>query len=396
MLDRTLDQLEEASHKQGVDVALIADIRQRSMKAMQKMGLDAKDTTGEELYHSLLATIGEHDVILSTKIGANYNMPAEKIIAQMCSAVKKTQDLQKVWVLKKSVAKEMINKNPPRTIMKILGYRSVKSLLKRENIVQIYGAMRFAETPQWLEEFNLAYANLAPSDFEIRSIEVAAMPACQWQDLAAPFIAKKHHNITHLKELGVVLVLPRKEKYAPGTILWDFALLLHYINEIKLYSSFFKMQQVKSNFGQIVAKTLIADPSIQNVVAGQHIHWRVIQRYFGKLDESHHPEIFEPHVQPEDLHWRTAEEALCKIDPAFKFWHGLDFVGVARDGRPVSLNMLDVLAAYANKVSYDNRVIYHFRESLWNEIFARYMGQDTLKNQVLTKLNNDMIAPEEL
>ncbi len=396
MLDKTLSQLEEISHKQGVDVALIADIRQSSMQAIQKMQLDARDTTGEELYHALLATVGRHDEIFTTKIGANYNMPAEKILAQMCATIKKVQGLQRVWVVKKCVAKELICKNPPRAVMKALGYRSVKSMLKRENIAQIYGAMRFVESPQWLEKFNATYSSLMPSDFETRNIEVVTMPTDPWQDLAAPFIVMKRHNVTHLKELGVVLLLPRKEKYTPGTILWDFALLLHYINEIKLYSSFFKMQQVKSGFGQIVADTLIADPPIQDVFAGQHIHWRVIQRYFGKLDEKHHPEIFEPHVQPEDLHWRTAEETLCKIDPAFKFWQGLDFVGVMHDGRPVSLNMLDVLAAYANNVSYGDRIVYHFRESLWNEIFARYMGQDLLKNQVLAKLNNDMIAPEVL
>ena len=45
-------------------------------------------------------------------------------------------------------------------------------------------------------------------------------------------------------------------------------------------------------------------------MAGSHVHWRVIQRYFGKLENEYHPEIFEPHVQPEDLHWRKAEEAL--------------------------------------------------------------------------------------
>ena len=46
--------------------------------------------------------------------------------------------------------------------------------------------------------------------------------------------------------------------------------------------------------------------------------------------------------------------------------------------------------------SAEKRIMYHFRESLWNEIFVRYMGQKTLERQVLEQLDNDMIEPEDI
>jgi uncharacterized protein (TIGR00730 family) len=52
--------------------------------------------------------------------------------------------------------------------------------------------------------------------------------------------------------------------------------------------------------------------------------------------------------------------------------------------------------AYSNSESYENRYAYHFRESLWNEIFVRYMGFKNLTSQVLDKLDNSAIAPEKL
>jgi len=58
--------------------------------------------------------------------------------------------------------------------------------------------------------------------------------------------------------------------------------------------------------------------------------------------------------------------------------------------------MMDVAASYCNETPYEARTIYHFRESLWNEIFMRYMGQKTLQEQVLKQLDNEMIAPERL
>ena len=64
--------------------------------------------------------------------------------------------------------------------------------------------------------------------------------------------------------------------------------------------------------------------------------------------------------------------------------------------RPVAFNLLDVAASYVNQTPYSKRTIYHFRDSLWNEVFVRYMGQKNLEEQVLRQLDNSMIAPEKL
>lgn len=396
LFSQSLGQLEAASHRQGVDVKLIGDIRQRAAIAMQDLGLDAADTTGPELYYALNAKIKEHDEHLTKSIGAKTTMTVTDLLPLMKRACEKIDIPRDAWVLKKSVAKDMLRNMPPQNIMKRLGYRSVDSMLKRENLAEIYGALRFAESPEWLNAFNATYKKIKPGDFETRQIEIVIMPQERWGDIAEHFVAKKRHNITHLKELGVILMLPVKAQKLPGITIWVMSLLFHYINEIRLYSTFFKLQQVKGNFGEILVETLIADPDLGPVMAGNHIHWRVIQRYFGKLENESHPEIFEPHVQPEDLHWRRAEEILYKIDPELTFWKGLDYVGLMFEDRPLAFNMMDVAASYCNNTPYENRTIYHFRESLWNEIFMRYMGQKTLEQQVLEQLDNDMIAPERL
>jgi len=396
LFDESLRQLEAASHKPGTDAKLAGEIHVRAAKAMRALGLDEKDTTGPELYHALMAQVKKHDEHLAKSIGGSYDMNVTELLPLMRSAAAKVKVPRQAWVLKKSVAKEMLRAMPPKNIMQLLGYRSADSMLKRENLAEIYGALRFAETPDWLNTFNETYKKLTPSDFETRAIEVVIMPRERWGDIAEHFIAKKRHNITHLKELGVILMLPVKADKLPGITIWAMSLLFHYTNEIRLYSSFFKLQQVKKDFGEIVVNTLIADPGLGPVIAGKHIHWRVIQRYFGKLETERHPQIFEPHVQPEDLHWRHAEAVLYGIDPELEFWKDLDYVALMHDGRPTAFNMMDVAASYCNKTPYSQRTIYHFRESLWNEVFMRYMGQKTLEEQILQQLDNDMIAPERL
>lgn len=392
----SLQQLEKASGQQSVDISLASEIIQKAHAATNLLGLDPKDTTGQELYHALINRIKQHDAQLARQMGGSADEEPTSLIPKIKRTIDQAKVNRSCWVLKKSVAKEFLRKTPPQNIMKHLNYRSVDSMLKREDLSEIYGALRFAEDSQWLENFNRHYESLKPSDFETREIEIVIMPHERWADICEKFIHKKKHNVTHLKEMGVILMLPVKVKHLPGMATWSGSLLFHYINEIRLYSSFFKLKQVKSDFGHIFVDTLIADPDLGPIMAGHNIHWRVIQRYFGKMEKEYHPEIFEPHVQPEDLHWRRAETELYKIDPELKFWQGLDYVGIMFDGRPITFNMMDVAASYTNQSRYEDREVYHFRESLWNEIFMRYMGQKNLEEQVLKQLDNEMIAPENL
>ena len=395
MFSLALKQLEKASGNPSVDVRLTSEIIGKVRLKTQELGLDPDDTTGKELYFALLNKIEQHDEHLVKQIGGSDPNDAASLMPLMKKAWDDFKTPKSAWVLKKSVAKKMLKNMPPKNIMKHLHYRSIDSMLKNENLAEIYGALRFAEDPKWLNAFDETYKKLKPSDFETRQIEIVMMPADRWGDIAAPFIHKKRHNITHLKELGVILMLPITGSLR-GITIFALPLLFHYLNEIRLYSAFFKLQQVKPNFGEILVTTLIADPPQGAVMAGQNIHWRVIQRYFGKLENEYHPEIFEPHVQPEDLHWRRAEAMIYELDPELSFWQDLDYVATMHAGRPITFNVLDVAASYVNKLPYKDRAIYHFRESLWTEIFERYMGQKTLEQQVLKQLNNNMIAPEDI
>ena len=396
MFSLAIRQLEEVSGASGADIRLSAEIIGQVQLKTKQLGLDPNDTTGKELYYALMEHVRKNDIHLMHAIGGKDGDSPSQLMPLMKKAAESVKLNRKCWVLKKSIAKEFLKKTPPPTIMKLLGYKSIDSMLKNENIFEIYGALRFAEGPEWLNNFDAQYKTISPSDFEQRNIEIVEMPADRWGEITKPFIHKKRHNITHLKELGVILMLPITLDSMPGITITVMPLLFHYINEIRLYSAFFKLQQVKPDFAQIVIDTLIADPGEAAIMAGQKIHWRVIQRYFGKLESEYHPEIFEPHVQPEDLHWRKAEHILYDIDPELAWWKDLDYVGVMHQGRPVSLNLLDIAVSYSTQTPYKERAVYHFRESLWNEVFERYMGHKVLEDQVLKQLDNNLIAPETI
>ncbi len=394
----SLRQLEKASGNQGVDTQLIGEIIKKMHTSMRELGLDQQNTTGKELYHALLARVEADNKRVTERIGGNDPSDIRQMVPLMVAAVNKMKINKKVWVLKRSVAKELLRKMPPKKLMEHLGYNSVDTMLSKENIDEIYVALRFSEGDEWLNQYNELFKTITPSDFETRDISFVVMDHDKYVDIAEKFTRKKLHNVTHTKEMGIIVVLPMHQSHMKGITLKTLPLLFHYINEVRLYSAFFKLKQVNKNFGETVVETLIADPGTASQMAGQYVHWRVIQRYFGRpsIKDNKHPEAFQPHVQPEDLHWRRAEEMLYMLDQDMKFWQDKDYVGMIFDDLPVTLNFIDVSFSYSNQEAYEDRYYYHFQESLWNEIFMRYMGQKNLENQILKQLDNDLIAPEKL
>ena len=395
LFDHALHQLELQSGKQGVDVKLAAELAEKAADRMKRLGL-SPNATGEELYEALIHQVAVHDEHLARAIGGSDPSNISEMIPLIVKAAENAPLPKDGWFLKEEKARAMLRETPPTAIMDRLGYHLISRLLEQEDIYELFLALRFVEDADWLNAFDEKYRTLEPTDFENRRIKVVMFSVAKWGDIAEHFIAKKRHNITHSKEMGAIAVMPMTETRMVGITMKVLPLLCHYFNEIRLYSSYFKLMSTKKDFGHIVADTLIADPAHVQLTVHSHIHWRVIQRYFGKLTNEMHPEIFEPHVQPEDLHWRRAEEVLYEIDPELEFWNGMDYVAVLRDNQPVTFNLMDISLGYSNAITYADRYLYHFREALWNEIFARYLGEKVLEEQLLVKLDNAVIKPETL
>ncbi|MEK7076630.1 MAG: hypothetical protein AAB967_00200, partial [Patescibacteria group bacterium] len=112
------------------------------------------------------------------------------------------------FFLKKSCAEEILKKRPPENLLTYLKLRDVRELLKKHEATEAFSALRFMESDQWMHDtFDEAYSNFTARDFEERDIEVRALGS-EWSEIGKKFIAKKHHNVSHLKEFGVIFLNP--------------------------------------------------------------------------------------------------------------------------------------------------------------------------------------------
>src|SRR3989344_9117810 len=335
----------------------------------------------EEIYRALISKVESDDEKISESLGrpvCHKFKDCEKILA----VSKKIAGVNHGFFLKESKAVEFLTKEPPEKILSYLGYDSVEEMLSKENLLEVYSALRFVEGSDWLNNvFFKQYENLTPDDFEEREIIVKTLDY-KWASAAESFVKRKHHNISHLKEMGVVFVIPVTLGIS-GELLRTFALVLHYLNEIPFYSDLFRIfaETDRENFSKNLISLLrgdVFDGRLPSPAAAKS-QWLVIQRYLAKDDENDW-RLFFPHINPEALHWERMERMLAQTTDILDgfavnlaFWQNLNWVGDFFKSDTgidvlVSFNLVDTVMSLIKEKEFI-KYLYHHEESLWNKIF---------------------------
>lgn len=395
MFGQNIQELERAGGRPSVDIRLSSEMVQQVRTKVVALGLDPDDTTGPELYHALKQRLCQDEWRVREALGIAADASANDVISKIHTFLNDKEVTATCFALKSSVAKRLLKKKAPKLVMKALGYRSLDSMLKHEHAAAILAAATVVESATWHKAFHDFYIKLKPGDFEQRSIAVVHPKDKRWVAFSERYIAATKRNIMSFKELGAVVVLPLPTML-DGLAITTAVLSLYYMNGIRAYSSFVKLQQVKPTFGAIVRQAVGTEPMTSADLAGQAVPWRVIQRYYGRMKDVIHPDVFEPHVQPEDLQWHDAEDVLARLHPDLAFWSQTEYVCALRDGQAVSLNILDVALNYCNNLHFSNRVVHYVREHLWHELMSRYLHQENLEAAVRQQLSRDLLDVQAL
>ena len=107
---RSISQLELGSGSPGIDIRLAGEIREKLRKKIVELGLDPIDSTAVELYFGLKAKVGEDDAALTDSLVLQDNLTTQVVIGALARAVAPFIEQQAVWVIKKSVIKQLLKK----------------------------------------------------------------------------------------------------------------------------------------------------------------------------------------------------------------------------------------------------------------------------------------------
>jgi hypothetical protein len=384
--------LEQASGLPSEDIRLSSEVMQRAREKIAALGLDPNDTTAEELYAALHERLRSDDALVRKLLNISTDATPSEVVASVCTFLDRLLQDEDCFVLKTSVARRLLKKNPPKNAMKKLGYRSIDSLLKREHPALVYAATFIAEGSQWHKRYRSLYIKLRPSDFESRKISFYNPSNKHWQKLAQEYVDTSQRNIFCFKDLGAVVLLPINERL-DGLAIMQLLMALDSMNDIRAQSSFAKLQQVKSDFGAIMQRTSMTEPLTTAILAGQPVSWRMIQRYYGRASDRM-AAAFEPHLQAEDLRWHDAEDVLTDLNPGLSFWQHTQCLCIMNHDGPVSMNILDVALNYCNHLPFNERVVRFLRDNLWHELMSRYLHQQNLEDALQQQLTAGLINAE--
>src|SRR3989338_283225 len=402
-----LEELERAMQKAGFEPALEKVEQQNEeliARALDDLGL-GRGATAEEVVEALCKKAEESDRELYEFLGIDRgSIDFEKVADAARTIAKESEG----FFLKKEYGEQILRERKPEALLQYLGYKDIDELLQKEDVTEIFSALRFTETDGWMHEtFEAAYTKFTPKDFEYRPIELKVLGP-QWEEVAKKYVAKKHHNVSHLKEFGVIFLNPIAQS-GKGKFVRDFALLLHYFHEIAFYSTLFQKYAKLPDFNQKFISLLRGDvPEAGEPFDSAQGKWLIIQRYLWK-ENPEDPRLFLPHVNPEAMHWRKAEEDIVAFgkkheEVRLEFWDNFWYVAgffplrQAR-GKPngnrqlVSFDLEDNAMIVAHKTEgKEARLTYHQHEALWNRLFAEYVdGYPKLEQHILEGMEKGVI-----
>lgn len=409
------EKMSKLTNKIGVLERIVAENDFKVKEILSLLGLSGRESI-DIIYKALVQKLKDDDADLFKILGKPECTTRENC-GSLISKAKELTNVGKGMFLKKEKACELLCSFPPKNILKSLGYKTTKELLEKEDFREVYCALRFVEQSAWMQKFLTDYyKDIKPSDFEEREIEVFVLGG-KWLKIAEKFIQKKYHNVSHLKELGIIFIIPLPID-TPGEILRVFTLLLHYLHEVDFYSRLFVRYLKEEDFVSKFISALRGDVLEKKLHNGYF--WRIVQRYLAKDNENDF-RLFEPHVNPEAIHWYKAENDLSKLDAQFSdldftFWRGLDFIGdFFKYGKYVgnnlqhreikekngevkgllSLNLIDNIMSLVKEREMI-KYLYHHQEALWNEIFAGYLGHRNMEKLIIENFDKGYISENEI
>lgn len=184
VIKKAVNILERKNGYPSHDVRHLAQNIQAVRNKIADLGLDANDTTAQELYYALLIKF-QND---SRNFDKNHNpvsQSQDQRVEHAAKLIAKTAKMPEVWSLKSSSVKNLLKSQLPKKIMKHLGYRSVDSMLKRQNLAEIHLMLAHFESNTWNRAYCKKISSLDSSNFELVPLKIVCLSSAKWGKVLA-------------------------------------------------------------------------------------------------------------------------------------------------------------------------------------------------------------------
>ena len=386
----------------GVDFKIIDEIYQEKNRLINEVFLRIFNWYPKSVANEIFNVIFQKvrlDNFFFEEFFHRPNLKLKKEIEKITFFVKDKLEIKKGYFLKWEKGIEFLKKYPPSGLMNALGYLNIEEMLQKENLKEVISALRFTERQdELLKKFLEFSQSLTPNDFEEREIEIIVLDE-KYLPLAKEFCQKKLHNVSHLKEYGIIFVVPT-ELDLPGALLRLLVLLFHYDFEIDYYSQLFRQYLNNPNF-PLILNSLLEGKTPEKINENEIL---IVPRYFFKEDEWDF-RLFIPRINTEAYHYTRSIKSLVNFASSLgydlSFWANLEWVGEYFPDENgievlVSFNLADVVMNLVEENLSKKKVIYHQQEAIWNFIFQKFIGQKNFEALIKENALNGAVEIKRL
>ncbi len=381
-----LQQLEKITNHTSHDIKLYSKIMGHLAQKLRYIGLDPVDTSNHELYETLKSNFSSFDQQLTKELRT---LAASKVSAEgsLGSGIELflTENTQnfKIYALKSSYVKGLLRLHKPRETMKRLRYKSLDSMLKRENLATIMVLINYLEKESYLNSFYKEYYKAHSSNFEIRDFKIIYLQSDN-QNLVKDILVKSNNLSLVCYELGTIILFPIGNVNKSGITTYYLATVIDKINNLLRVSAYLKFNQVNPKLGSKLYEITEKDPSLGYSFLNQEVSWRLIYdgivRFQTKFEFEHFNSSDFKQLDPIDL--------LSRLVSGFNFYQGTSYLAKIDKQSHVSLNLLDVAINCITNNSLSNSIDHYFKQSLHQAYYGTYLntlGFETILNSDLNE-----------
>lgn len=205
MVASTIAKLEAKTGYQSHDVRLLAANSQKLRSKIIELGFDPDDTTGEELYHGLLAKYGKDCQVVDRALSITAQNGIADRVNKAIALVGKLGQEANTWALKKSAIKSILSDFPAKKTMRVLRYRSYDSMVKREDAQKLLATANMLESPTWHKNVAAKIAKLTSASYEPKQVKIVTL---EIDAAIQPIMADLHTGLVAINSRALAKTTP--------------------------------------------------------------------------------------------------------------------------------------------------------------------------------------------
>jgi hypothetical protein len=258
--------------------------------------------------------------------------------------------------------------------MKILGFRSADSLLKREPVIQTLILAGIIEGASWQKSYVDQAGAMTNSDFDDQKIAIRVVGSSRLTSLK-----KAEINLSRIvysnDESSDIIIAPARQRF-DGDVLFYFDTIINHINGIISRSAFYRYKGLRPGFFQTLKD--IRESGFKKVsFINWPIRWSAVVYSIQHHGNRKLAERLDLNIPAHELFGLSTEREMQQ----FGIWErGLVYGD--KTGSIVSTHLSDAIINAINKNSFENSYNEFGKNRLYNELFSRYLIHDNVIDDI--------------